>query len=55
MSQLLAGKDISAMDHLPYSHDLAPADFWLFPKLKRVLRGKHFSDIEDIKSSVKKI
>jgi histone-lysine N-methyltransferase SETMAR len=54
VSQFLAQKDISAMDHLPYSPDLAPADFWLFPKLKSVMKGKRFSDIEDIKSPVKK-
>jgi hypothetical protein len=34
---------------------LAPADIRLFPELKSVLKGKGFSDIEDIKSSVKKI
>jgi hypothetical protein len=39
---------------VPYSHGLAPADFWLFPELKSVLKGKHFLDIEDIKSPVKK-
>jgi hypothetical protein len=32
--QFLAGKSISAMDHPPYSAELAPADFWLFPELK---------------------
>jgi hypothetical protein len=51
--QFLVGKAISAMDHPPYSCDLTPADFWLFPKLKSVLEGKRFTDI-DIKSSVKK-
>jgi hypothetical protein len=30
MSHFLAGKGISAMDHLLYSPDLAPAGFWLF-------------------------
>jgi histone-lysine N-methyltransferase SETMAR len=55
VSQFLAGKGISAMDHPPYSPELAQADFWLFPKLKSVLKGKRFSDVEDIKSSVKKI
>jgi hypothetical protein len=25
-------KNISAMDHPPYSPDLAPTDFWLLPK-----------------------
>jgi hypothetical protein len=34
--------------------DLAPAHFWLFPKLESVLKGKRFLDAEDIKSSVKK-
>jgi hypothetical protein len=49
MSQFLAGKGISAMDHPPYSPDLAAADFWLFPELKSVLKAKRFSDLEDIK------
>jgi hypothetical protein len=52
VSQFLAGKCISAMDHLPYSPDLAPVDFCLFPKLKSALKSKRFSDFEDIKSSV---
>jgi histone-lysine N-methyltransferase SETMAR len=53
MSQFLAGKGISTMDHPPCSPDLAPADFSLFPKLKSVLNGNRFSDVQDIKSSVK--
>ena len=32
----------------PYSPDLAPCDFWLFPKLKRALRGNRFESIEEI-------
>ena len=32
----------------PYSPDLAPCDFWLFPKLKRPLRGNRFESIEEI-------
>jgi hypothetical protein len=45
VSQFLAGKDISALDHLPYCTDLGPADFWLSPKLTSVLNGQYFSDI----------
>jgi histone-lysine N-methyltransferase SETMAR len=48
VSQILAGKGISAMDHPPYSPDLAAADFWLFPKLKSVPKGNRFTDDEDI-------
>jgi hypothetical protein len=42
------------MDYPAYSSDLTPVDFWLFPKLNGVLKGKHFSNAEDIKSSVNK-
>ena len=31
------------LDHPPYSPDLAPSDYRLFPKLKEHLRGKKFS------------
>jgi hypothetical protein len=41
---------ISAMDHQPYS-----PDFCLFPELKSVLKGKSFSEFEDIKPSAEKI
>jgi hypothetical protein len=54
MSQFLAEEGIFAMDHPPYSSDLASADLWLFPELKIVLKGKHFSDAEDFKSSERK-
>jgi hypothetical protein len=33
---------------LPYSADLAPADFYLFPCLKSALKGRHFGDATDI-------
>jgi hypothetical protein len=36
------------MDHPPYSPDLAPCEFWLFPKLKNALKEQKFSDIPDI-------
>jgi hypothetical protein len=53
--QFLAGKGISTLDHQLYSPDLPAADFWLFPKLKSVLKVKRFSDVEDIKLYVKKM
>ena len=33
----------------PYSPDLAPCDFFLFPRLKKVLKGHRFEATEDIK------
>jgi hypothetical protein len=38
-----------------YSPDLAPADFWVFQKLKIVLKRKRFSNVVGIKSSVKEM
>jgi hypothetical protein len=54
VSQFLAEKGISALDHPSSSSDMVPADFCLFPELKGVLKGKRFSDVEQIKSVKKK-
>jgi hypothetical protein len=34
----------------PYSPDLAPADFFLFPKLKSTLKGRRFESVDAIKT-----
>lgn len=36
-----------------YSPDLAPCDFFLFPRLKNTLKGKRFETIEEIKQKSK--
>ena len=35
-----SGHDV--LDHPPYSPDLSPCDFWLFPRLKEMLAGHRF-------------
>ena len=42
---------IKTVPQPPYSPDLAPRDFWLFPKL----RGCRYETIEEIKESVTKV
>ena len=42
---------IKTVPHPPYSRDLAPCDFWLFPKL----RGYHYETIEEMKEAVTKV
>jgi len=37
--KFLSKNSITKMDHPPYSPDLAPCDFWLFPKLKKFPEG----------------
>jgi hypothetical protein len=46
--EFLAKKSIMKLDHPPYSPDLAPCDFQLFPKLKTALKDRRFSDTADI-------
>ena len=36
------------LPHPPYSPDLAPSDFFLFPHLKSTLRGRHFNTDNDV-------
>lgn len=40
------------LPHAPYSPDLAPSDFHLFPKLKSFLGGQRFSSDEEVKTAV---
>ena len=42
---------IKTVPQPPYSRDLAPCDFWLFPKL----RGCRYEKIEEIKEAVMKV
>ena len=42
---------IKAVPHRPYRLDLAPCDFWLFPKL----RGCRYETIEETKEAVTKV
>jgi histone-lysine N-methyltransferase SETMAR len=36
------------LDHPPYSPDLAPLDYHLFPGMKKQLKGRHFSSDVDV-------
>ena len=46
----LAARGVQMLEHPPYSPDLAPADFFLFPKLKMELAGRHLSK-DDFKTT----
>jgi len=48
----LAKHQTSIVPHPPCSPDLAPADFFLFPKLKTTLKGRRFETIEEIQENV---
>ena len=50
--QFLVSKEITMLHHPPYSLDLAPCDFFLFPKLKGILKGTCFQGVKDVKTSM---
>jgi len=49
--EFLATKQITVLEHPAYSPDLAPSDFFVFPKIKKILNGGHFDDTGDIRSN----
>jgi len=49
--EFLATKQINVLEHPVYSPDLPHSNFFLFPKIKEILKGRHFDDIDDIRSN----
>ena len=43
-----------ALEHYPYSPDLAPSNYCIFGQLKNDLQGQKFSTDEDVKKAVHK-
>ena len=52
VTDYLTKMGIKTVPHTTYSLDLAPCDFWLFPKLKEKLRGCRYERIEEMKEAV---
>ena len=55
VTDYLTKMGINTVPQPPYSRDLATCDFWLFPKLKKNLRGCHYERIEEMKEAVTKV
>ena len=53
--EFLAKNNITIIDHPPYSPDLAPCDFYLFPKVKNIMRDEHFVAVDPIKRETTKL
>jgi len=41
--------------HPPYFTDLAPCDFFLFPKMKLKLKGRRFDTAEEILAELQRV
>jgi hypothetical protein len=49
--EFFSRKQITVLEQPSYSPDLAPMTFFLFPKIKEILKGGHFNDTDDIRSN----
>jgi len=54
VKKFLVNRNIAVLHHPPYLSDLAPANYFLFPKLKLSLKGWHFQTVEEIQCAVTK-
>jgi len=49
--EFLAQHNITTLPHPPYSPDLVPCGFFLFPKLKTHLKGHHSGTVENVQTA----
>jgi len=48
---ILTKLGVSVIPQPAYSPDLATADFFLFPRIKRALKGHHLGTLENVKAT----
>jgi hypothetical protein len=51
VGEFFATKQITLLEHHACSRDLAPSYFFLFRKIKALLKWRHFDDTDDIRSN----
>ena len=49
--EFLTKHEMTVVPQPPYTQDLAPADFFSFPKLKSSLKGRRFQMVEEIEEN----
>jgi hypothetical protein len=54
-TQFLGKHRMAVIPHPPYCPDLAPCDFFLFPKMKLKLKGRRFGTIEEIRAESQRV
>jgi len=55
VTEVLRKERVILLPHPPYSPDLAPCDFFLFPKIKKELGGLRFERIQELAHAIKSI
>ena len=52
LSFFLASEKVKVLNHPPYTPDRSPCDFFLFPRLKKMLSGNKYTSIEVLLAAV---
>ena len=52
LSLFLASEKVKVLNHPPYSPDLSPSDFFLFPRLKKMLSGNKYMSRSSLGSAI---
>ena len=55
VNEFLVKKQTCVIDHPPYSPDLSPCDYFLFPKLKTAMKGAFYDDVPTIQAAVTQV
>ena len=55
VNEFLMKKPICVIDYPPYSPDISPYDYFLFPKLKTAMKGAFYDDVPTIQSAVTQV
>jgi len=55
VSEILEKYGWQVLAYPPYSPDMSPTAFDLFPKLKKPLRGKRFRSVEEVSNEVTRV
>ena len=52
VKSFLASEKVKVLNHPPYSPDLSPRDFFLFPRLKKMLSGNKYTSRSSLGSAI---
>ena len=52
LSLFLASEKVKVLNHPPYSPDLSPCDFFLLPRLKKMLSGNKYTSRGSLGSTI---
>ena len=52
ISLFFASEKMQVLNHPPYSPDLSPCDFFLFPSLKKMLSGNKYTSRSSLGSAI---